>query len=151
VAERKRAETLGLPSPIHETIAQTHECFNECVEIMLRKLAEQTRAGKQPVNVMIASHNQQSIEIATELMHDLDIDRTKGGVFFGQLLGMADHLTFTLGQCGYAAYKYVPYGPIDEVIAYLLRRLQENSNMMGGVAQERKLLQSELKRRLHLD
>ena len=70
------------------------------------------------------------------------------GVFFGQLLGMADNLTFTLGQNGYGAYKYVPFGSIDEVMPYLIRRAQENSEVLGGIAKETGMLRAELKRRL---
>ena len=76
------------------------------------------------------------------------IDPATGGVYFGQLLGMADHLTFTLGNAGYRAYKYVPYGPWSEVMPYLIRRAQENSDMLGGVATERSMLWGELKRRI---
>merc|ERR1711974_558847 len=63
-------------------------------------------------------------------------------VYFGQLLGMADHLTFTLARHGYKAYKYVPYGPIDEVVPYLIRRTQENSAILGspGVQEERAMI-----------
>ena len=69
-------------------------------------------------------------------------------MYFGQLLGMADNLTFALGQSGYTAYKYVPYGPIAEVMPYLVRRAQENSDIMGGVVRERKMLWQEFLSRL---
>jgi len=67
---------------------------------------------------------------------------------FIKLLGMADHLTSVLAQGGYKAYKYVPYGPIEEVLPYLIRRAQENADMLGGVSVERGMLMSELKRRV---
>ena len=75
---------------------------------------------------------------------------SKDQVFFGQLLGMADHLTFSLAASGYKAYKYVPYGPIDEVVPYLIRRTQENSAILGssGVQEERRMVGKELRRRL---
>ena len=72
----------------------------------------------------------------------------RDGVYFGQLLGMADNLTFTLGANGYGAYKYVPFGSIDEVMPYLIRRAQENSEVLGGIAKETGMLRSELRRRL---
>jgi len=74
-------------------------------------------------------------------------------VYFGQLLGMSDHLSFTLGQNGYRAYKYVPYGPVHEVVPYLLRRAEENSSLLASDATrtERVLLVKELKRRLRLE
>ena len=75
---------------------------------------------------------------ALSQMQKLNLDPATGGVYFGQLLGMADHITFTLGRNGYKAYKYVPYGPIDEVMPYLIRRAQENSALLGapGVAEK---------------
>lgn len=72
------------------------------------------------------------------------------GVSFGQLLGMCDHLTFGLGAHGYRAFKYVPYGPVQEVLPYLIRRAQENSDAMGGVAKELSMRRAELARRLGL-
>ena len=67
---------------------------------------------------------------------------------FGQLLGMCDHVTYGLGAQGYDAFKYVPYGPIEEVVPYLIRRVEENSDVMGGVGKERELLTQEMSRRL---
>ena len=63
---------------------------------------------------------------------------------------MADHLTFTLGSNGYTAYKYLPYGPINEVMPYLIRRAQENSDVMSGVTKERKMMWAELMKRIGL-
>ena len=73
-----------------------------------------------------------------------------GGVSFGQLLGMCDFVSFPLGQAGYRAYKYVPYGPIREVMPYLIRRAQENGDMLGRVGKERRMLLQALKSRFAL-
>ena len=70
------------------------------------------------------------------------------GVSFGQLLGMSDHLSFPLGQNGFRVYKYLPYGNIQDVLPYLLRRAQENSSLLGGAVHERNLLKTEIKRRV---
>ena len=80
-------------------------------------------------------------------MNRCGISRRGQNVYFGQLLGMADHLTFTLGNGGYSSYKYLPYGPINEVMPYLIRRAQENSDIMSGVTKERAMLWDELMRR----
>ena len=98
--------------------------------------------------MMVASHNQESVEAAVSLMQDMGMHPAHGGVQFGQLMGMADHLTYTLGANGYQAYKAVPYGPVEATIAYLLRRAKENSDMLGGVGKETAMLKSELWRRL---
>ena len=83
-------------------------------------------------------------------MRRLGLPATGGGVYFGQLLGMADALTFTLGQNGYEAFKYVPYGPIGEVLPYLVRRAQENSAVVQGAAvgRQMEMLRAEIGRRL---
>ena len=114
-----------------------------------RCVSEMMRCVKSDgFEMMVASHNQASVEAAVALMHDLDMHPTQSGVHFGQLLGMADHLTYTLGGNGYQAYKAVPYGPVEETIAYLLRRAKENSDMLGGVGKETTMLKSELWRRI---
>ena len=72
------------------------------------------------------------------------------GVYFAQVLGMADHLTYPLGHSGYNVYKLVTYGPVEETIAWLLRRLHENSDAMGGCAHKVSMLRAEILRRLGL-
>lgn len=139
VLERARAAERGYESPVWDRIEQTHENYSACLRLIL---AQHARA-----NVMVASHNQASVAEATALMRELGISRT-GCVFFGQLLGMSDHLTLTLGAAGYAAYKYVPYGPVRYVLPYLVRRAQENSGMLSNVALELRLLRTELAQRL---
>jgi proline dehydrogenase len=70
-----------------------------------------------------------------------------GGVAFGQLLGMCDHISYSLGALNYKVYKYVPYGPVLEVVPYLIRRAEENSDVLGGVGKELRMLSVELGRR----
>ena len=72
----------------------------------------------------------------------------KDGIYFAQLQGMCDHVSSALGQEGYSVYKYLPYGPVKEVMPYLLRRLEENSDIMGAVGKQRLMIWTELKRRL---
>ncbi|DBA95567.1 TPA: hypothetical protein ACH3X3_013417 [Trebouxia sp. C0006] len=140
--ERDRAAEMGYPSPIQDSLEDTHFNYNRCIGEMMRSCKD------DKFEMMVASHNQASVEAAVALMHDLDMHPTNSGVHFGQLLGMADHLTYTLGGNGYQAYKAVPYGPVEETIAYLLRRAKENSDMLGGVGKETAMLRSELWRRM---
>lgn len=143
ITERKRAEELGYPSPIQETIEDTHATYDGCVQLCLEAMAR-----GENVELLIACHNQASIEKALVEMERLNLKGNTAGVYFGQLLGMADHLTLTLGGAGYKAYKYVPYGLVGQVLPYLIRRAQENSDMLGGVGLEIELVGKELRRRL---
>jgi len=161
VSEREKARQRGVESPVCETYEDTHQEFHDAIDAIL---AHQNldAASAPPIlpggrdgpgrtagaKVLVASHNRSSIERTLQRMKELNKDHTD--VYFGQLLGMADHLTFTLGANGYKAYKYVPYGPIGEVVPYLIRRTQENSTILGsdGVQEERRMVGQELRRRL---
>ncbi|KAI7870635.1 FAD-linked oxidoreductase-like protein [Spinellus fusiger] len=154
VSERKRAEQLGYSSPIHDTLEDTHTSYNEGVAFLLQKLndhqqttEEPLAAASSPITFMVASHNRDSVILALQEMEKNNVSRHAGIVHFGQLFGMHDIISYTLGRHGYSIYKYLPYGEIHEVIPYLLRRAQENSAVLGGVAKERALMAAELKDR----
>ncbi|CAG8447721.1 8050_t:CDS:2 [Ambispora gerdemannii] len=156
VSERKRAAIENYPDPIHDTLQDTHDSYNRGVEFLINKQSEaQKNAGNpldiatSPVIFMIASHNKDTIIRACRLMDDLEIPSKSSLVLFGQLFGMCDHISYTLGKHGYTVYKYVPYGKITDVIPYLLRRAQENSSILGGgVLNERQILWKEFTNRL---
>ena len=97
---------------------------------------------------MVATHNESTVKFVLSKISEFKKDRSQ--IYFGQLLGMADHLTFTLAAHKFQAYKYIPYGPVDEVMPYLIRRTQENSTLLGtpAVVAERKMLAQELRRRM---
>lgn len=139
VQERRRSQELGYPDPIRNNLSSTHDNYHQCLELVLRNIHR--------CEIMIASHNENTVRFATSKMTELGIASRGGGVYFGQLLGMCDHVSFGLGHLGYSVFKYVPYGPVKYVIPYLLRRAEENSDIMGGVSKERKLLWNELMRR----
>lgn len=141
VLERRRATELKLPSPIWETKEETDAAYDAAVAALLPSVRD------NGAEIMVATHNQQSVEQTVAGMAALGLPPSSG-VTFGQLLGMADHLTFTLGAHKYGAYKYTPFGGVDEVMPYLLRRAQENSDVLGGVGIELGHLQNELKRRV---
>ncbi|KAI8081914.1 FAD-linked oxidoreductase-like protein [Gilbertella persicaria] len=155
VSERKRAEDMGYTSPICDTLEDTHASYNGGVKFLLNKLKEHQETTGETVNItnspivfMVASHNRDSIMLTIEEMEKNSVMPRSGVVLFGQLFGMQDQISYTLGRHGYAIYKYLPYGMIDEVIPYLLRRAQENSSVLGGVAVERQLMWQEVKDRL---
>ncbi|ORZ15346.1 FAD-linked oxidoreductase-like protein [Absidia repens] len=155
VSERKRAMQLGYPSPIHETIEDTHASFNGGVRFLLGRLHEHQSANNEklsatsaPIVFMVATHNRDSIVQTVEEMDRQGVMAHSGVVHFGQLFGMQDQISYSLGKNGYSIYKYLPYGMIDEVIPYLLRRAQENQSVMGGVNKERVMMWTELKDRI---
>lgn len=141
--ERARAQDLGYEDPIQPDYEATSRCYHRTMDVGLEYIHSHGDA-----NVMIASHNIDSIKYAISRMDSLDIPRNDGKVFFGQLLGMCDHVTFPLGHSGYLAYKYVPFGPVNDVMPYLSRRCQENRSLLEGVKIERKIVGKELGRRI---
>lgn len=144
IHERERSNMLNIDDPIHDTANATHCNYDEVVELLLRY-----RANIGPgLEIMVASHNEQSIRHATALMDELGLALNNDCVHFAQLLGMSDHLTYTLGNSGYSAYKYLPYGKVREVVPYLIRRAQENGDVLGNTGKELKLLHKELRRRI---
>jgi proline dehydrogenase len=139
--ERRRAEAAGAPSPVWGSAGETHAAYDAAVATMLPRVRE------QGAEVMVATHNKASVERAVAGMAAEGL-QPSAPVYFGQLFGMADHLTYALGQNGFRAYKYVPFGPIDEVLPYLVRRAQENSDVLGGAGREAALGAAALRRRL---
>ncbi|CAJ1366335.1 unnamed protein product [Effrenium voratum] len=140
VSERKKAAERGLQSPICESYEDTEENFHLAIDAILNHEEERDMGpGGAPAEMLVASHNRHSIERTIRKMAELGVAQDRVG--FGQLMGMADHLTFTLARYGYKSYKYVPYGPVDEVVPYLIRRTQENSAILGSpsVQEERRL------------
>ena len=127
-------------SPIYSEAHQTHSNYNNAVEFLLEKI-KTDRISK----CIIASHNLESIEKAASLVKTWDL---ANNVYFGQLLGMKDYLTLNLSVSGFKAYKYVPYGPVKEVLPYLGRRALENASIFNCGNQDRKYLKEEIKKRL---
>jgi proline dehydrogenase len=143
-SERALAASLGLPSPIHETKANTDACYNDAVKFLLG----QSTKSDSNVEFMCATHNQDTIEKAIHIMGELNIDPQDRTISFAQLYGMMDNLTYNLGKHGFRAFKYVPYGEVKMVMPYLLRRANENSSLSGGARKELRMISRELRRRL---
>lgn len=139
--ERRRATEMGYTDPVSSNITATHANYAEGLEIAFANLPN--------VGVMVASHNEDTVINTISRLRDLKVDPKNPRVQFGQLYGMGDHLSFLLVQNGLRVFKYVPYGPLEEVIPYLIRRMQENRGFIGSASDtERKLLWRELRRRL---
>ncbi|GFU34390.1 proline dehydrogenase 1, mitochondrial [Nephila pilipes] len=143
--ERIRAQEVGYEDPINPTYGVTSEMYHKTLSEMLRQIVEDIQAGNEKrIGVMVATHNEDTIRFAVKKMEELGIKPEHKVVCFGQLLGMCDQVSFLLGQAGYSVYKYVPYGPIDEVLPYLSRRALENHSLLTKVDKELRLLRKEL-------
>jgi proline dehydrogenase len=148
-SERYLAKKLGQPSPIHDTINDTHDSYNQAIMMALQAVAQRNNViDGSSVELMCATHNQESIECAIHTMNSLKIDRTSHCISFAQLYSMKDNLTYNLGLHRYHAYKYLPYGDITLVTPYLLRRANENSAIRGSAKDEIRMIVKEVTRRI---
>ncbi|GAB5563267.1 MAG: proline dehydrogenase family protein [Winogradskyella sp.] len=137
--ERERAEENGYQSPICETKVLSDESFNNALSYILK--------NSKDISVFIGTHNEDSCYLAMDLMNELSINKKDNNVWFGQLYGMSDHISFNLAEQGYNVAKYIPFGPVKDVMPYLIRRAEENTSVAGQTSRELTLLKTEKKRR----
>ena len=137
--ERRRALEMNYSSPIQADKNSTDSDYDAAVKFCINRL--------NVIAVIIATHNEKSNLIATDLMQQNNIPLNDKHVHFSQLYGMSDNITFNLAKAGCSVSKYLPFGPIKDVIPYLMRRAQENSSVSGQTGRELGLIKNELKRR----
>lgn len=137
--ERKRAAALGYASPIQPDKESCDKDFNAGIEFCLEHIDR--------MYLIVASHNEYSNLFATRLMQQKKLPLNHPHVHFSQLYGMSDNITFNLAHAGCSVSKYLPFGPINDVIPYLMRRAQENTSVGGQTGRELGLIRKELKRR----
>ena len=137
--ERERAEEMGYPDPIQPDKAATDRDFNKALEYCAARYKE--------LPFCAGSHNEGSNMLLTELMERYGIARNHPNVFFAQLYGMSDNISFKLSKEGYNVAKYVPYGPVEKVMPYLFRRAEENTSIAGQTGREFSLIKKEIERR----
>ncbi|MEM9885188.1 MAG: proline dehydrogenase family protein [Bacteroidota bacterium] len=137
--ERERAEEMDYESPIQPNKAATDRDFNAAVRFCVERY--------QHIAFCNASHNQESCKLQADLIEQLGLPKKHAHLNFSQLLGMSDHLTFNLGKAGFNVAKYVVYGPVREVLPYLVRRAEENSSVTGDMSRELSFIATEMKRR----
>jgi|AntRauTorckE5430_2_1112549.scaffolds.fasta_scaffold03826_3 proline dehydrogenase len=137
--ERARAREVGYESPIHPNKAATDDAYNTAVRFCIDNYE-----GIASCN---ASHNDESNLLQAELCHRKEIAKDHPHLMFCQLYGMSDNLTFNLAKAGFKVGKYLPYGPVREVVPYLIRRAEENASVTGDMTREHRLVHEELKRR----
>ena len=137
--ENDRAEDKGYISPICVSKAATDQNFNTALNYMLENLDD--------MSVFAGTHNEDSSYLLMELMEKKGIANNDARVWFGQLYGMSDHISFNLANEGYNVAKYMPFGPVKDVMPYLIRRAEENTSVAGQTGRELALLSKEKKRR----
>ncbi|KAG8384543.1 hypothetical protein BUALT_Bualt04G0128800 [Buddleja alternifolia] len=140
--ENRLAYSLQVKSPIHDSIQDTHACYNECAAFMLEQIARGSGS------VVLATHNLESGKLAATKAVDLGIEKDSRNLQFAQLYGMAEALSFGLRNAGFRVSKYLPFGPVDQIMPYLLRRAEENRGLLNTSALDRELMRKELLRRL---
>jgi proline dehydrogenase len=137
--ERKRAHEKGMASPIQPDKEATDRDYNAAVAFCISHL--------ERISVIVATHNEYSNLQAVQLLQEKGLPLNHPHVHFSQLYGMSDNITFNLAKAGCAVSKYLPFGPIKDVIPYLMRRAQENSSVSGQTGRELGLIRKELRRR----
>lgn len=137
--ERRRAKEMGYPSPIQATKADTDADYDASLSYCIDHVDE--------IAIVAGTHNEQSCMHLASLMNEKNVRHDHPHIYFSQLLGMSDNLSFNLANAGYHVAKYVPYGPIEAVMPYLFRRAQENTSVAGQTGRELKLILKEKARR----
>ncbi len=137
--ERTRAKELGYPSPICVDKQATDDNFNSIVSYMLGQL--------DILSIFLGTHNELSSYMLIDAMEAYDISLNDPRIWFGQLYGMSDHISYNLSKRGFNVSKYLPFGPVRDVMPYLMRRAEENTSVAGQTNRELDLLTKERKRR----
>ncbi|KAL2912652.1 proline dehydrogenase [Polyrhizophydium stewartii] len=152
VSERERAAELGIADPIQPSLEATHASYNRAVTFLVDTMARNKTAEHivRQLAFVVASHNKDSVKLATGMMAQHGLSAVDGAVGFAQLMGMQDATTYSLAANGFRAYKYIPYGPVQVTVPYLHRRAQENSAVLGAVSEDKRNLLTELKIRMGL-
>lgn len=140
--ERDRAAAMGYPSPIHEDKPATDRAYDDAIAYCLDHVNDMAFAT--------ATHNAESTELLAKLMNERGIAENHPHIFFSQLFGMGDNLSYVLADKNYNVSKYVPYGPVRDAIPYLIRRAEENTSAAGQVSRELELIEKEIVRRRSL-
>ena len=137
--ERERAEKMGYADPIMPDKASTDGQYDEALRYCVENIDN--------MELCSGSHNENSNYLLVELMEKNKLNPGDPRIYFAQLFGMSDHISFNLAKAGFNVVKYVPYGPVETVMPYLLRRAEENTSIAGQSSRELELIRKETKRR----
>jgi proline dehydrogenase len=139
--ESLRAKEMGYVDPIQPNKAASDRDYNEGLKVCIEHIDK--------VAICAGTHNEESCVYLINLMKEKGLQPNDERVYFSQLFGMSDHLSYNLGNAGYKVAKYLPYGPVKAVLPYLFRRAQENTSVQGQAGRELSLVLKELSRRKH--
>lgn len=137
--ENLRAEERGYPTPIQPTKQATDDAYNAALKLSVENI--------DWVEICAGTHNEESSIYLTELMKEHNLPNNHAHIYFSQLYGMSDYMSFNLAASGYNVSKYLPYGPVKATLPYLMRRAKENSAIAGQMSKEFSMISNELKRR----
>jgi proline dehydrogenase len=137
--ENLRAEEKGYPTPICVSKEATDINFDSSVEYMVEHL--------DTMSVFAGTHNEESTQKLMELMKAKGISSNDNRIWFGQLYGMSDNISYNLAANGYNIAKYLPFGPVKDVMPYLIRRAEENTSVAGQTSRELSMIKAERSRR----
>ena len=140
--ENERAQKMGYATPIQPNKEASDKDYDVALEYACENI--------NGISICAGTHNEESLQYLTKLMKTYKIEKNDPKIYFAQLLGMSDHISYNLGNDGYNTVKYVPYGPIIDVLPYLIRRAEENTSMSGQTGRELSLIIQEIKRRKSL-
>ena len=137
--ERSRAELMNYPDPIQPNKAASDQNYNDGIDFVLANLDK--------VSAFFGTHNETSTELVMDKMKAKNFENSDKRIYFGQLYGMSDNITYYLADKKYNVAKYLPYGPVKDVVPYLTRRAQENTSVAGQTGRELSLIEKEMERR----
>ncbi|MNQ84200.1 bifunctional proline dehydrogenase/pyrroline-5-carboxylate dehydrogenase [compost metagenome] len=137
--ENKRAEEKNYVSPICVSKEATDVNYDEAVHYMLDHL--------ETMSIFAGTHNELSSYKLMEMMQQRGIAKNDQRIWFGQLYGMSDNISYNLAENGYNVAKYLPFGPVKDVMPYLIRRAEENTSVAGQTSRELSMIKAERKRR----
>ena len=137
--ENARAEEKNYPTPICASKKDTDDNFNAAVRYMMSHIDD--------MEIFLGTHNEESSYLLMDLMKEKGLDKNDPRIWFGQLYGMSDHISFNLASAGFNVAKYLPFGPVKDVMPYLIRRAEENTSVAGQTTRELSLLTQERRRR----
>ena len=137
--ENQRAMEMSYHSPMQPDKSATDKDYNLAIELAVDNI--------HLVEICAGTHNEESAKLLCNLMSKKGLSNSHQGIFFSQLFGMSDNISFNLAHGGYNVSKYLPYGPVRDTLPYLIRRAQENTSIAGQMGRELTLITKELRRR----